>query len=181
MQRNRSWGARLVVFAAGLGLFWLSTAVASAEPARSGDADPRFERLKGLVGTWVGTAQHGEQSFPTQVTYRLTGGGSAVMEILFEGTEHEMTTVYHRDGADLVLTHYCAAGNQPHMRATAADDAAVLRFEFAGGTNLDPAKDMHMHEGVIRWLDADHVQTAWASYQDGKPVGEARFDLTRKK
>ena len=46
---------------------------------------------------------------------RTTGGGSAVTETLFPGTAHEMMSVYHMDGDDLVLTHYCAGGNQPRM------------------------------------------------------------------
>ena len=49
-------------------------------------------------------------------TYRVTAAGSAVMEVLFPGTDHEMVTVYHQDGDDLILTHYCAAGNQPRMK-----------------------------------------------------------------
>ena len=102
------------------------------------------------------------------------------MEILFEGSDHEMVTVYHRDGADLMLTHYCAAGNQPRMKAAAGGDPDLLRFEFAGATNMDSAKAMHMHEAVIRFVDADHIESVWTSYQDGKPAGEARFELHRK-
>lgn len=73
------------------------------------------------------------------------------------------------------------AGNQPRMKATPADDPSVIRFEFAGATNLSSPNDMHMHNAVIRWLDADHIQSTWISYQDGKPVGDAGFDLHRKK
>jgi hypothetical protein len=63
-----------------------------------------------------------------------------LVERLFPGAPQEMTTVYHREGADLALTHYCAGGNQPRMRARApAADANVLEFAFDGGTNLDPA------------------------------------------
>jgi hypothetical protein len=175
LDRTTALAVRLVLLTALLALS--AAAVLGAESA----ADPRFERLKSLVGTWTGTAEHGESKFPTEVTYRLTGGGTAVMEILFEGTEHEMSTLDHRDGPDVMLTHYCAAGNQPRMKAVAGDDPAVIHFEFAGGTNMDAAKDMHMHNAVIRWLGPDHIQSAWTSYQGGEAAGDAKFDLTRKK
>ena len=43
----------------------------------------------------------------------------------FPGTGHAMTTVYHLDGRDLVLTHYCMGGNQPRMRAKTTEGATV--------------------------------------------------------
>ena len=42
------------------------------------------------------------------VSYRVTGRGNAVVEPLFAGTPMEMTTVYDKDGWQVVLTHYCA-------------------------------------------------------------------------
>ena len=60
------------------------------------------------------------------------------------GTDHEMVSVYHADGKDVVMTHYCAFGNQPKMKLDPASKDNELKFVFAGGTNLDPAKDTHM-------------------------------------
>jgi hypothetical protein len=103
-----------------------------------------------------------------------------VVERLFVDQPHEMTTVYHLDGADLVLTHYCAAGNQPRMR-TRKTDTAVLFFEFDGGTNFDPARDMHMHEAKIEFVGPDEIRHSWQSWKDGKPAGHAPgFRLVRK-
>ena len=48
--------------------------------------------------------------------FKLTGGGSAVQETIFPGAAHEMVSVYHADGKDVVMTHYCALGNQPKMK-----------------------------------------------------------------
>ena len=39
------------------------------------------------------------------------------------------------------MTHYCALGNQPRMKADPTAPANQLRFKFAGGCNIDPAKD----------------------------------------
>jgi hypothetical protein len=149
--------------------------------ALAASEDARFEKLRSLAGTWVGLAGFGQPTDSTVVTYRVTGGGNVVMEILFEGTPHEMVTMYHRDGDDLLLTHYCGAGNQPRMKAEKGDDPSVIRFDFTGASNLASPNDMHMHSAVIRFVDADHVQSTWTSYQGGKPAGEAKFDLHRKK
>lgn len=140
-----------------------------------------LERLKALAGTWEGTAQHGERKFPTTVTWRVTGGGSAVTETLFEGTEHEMLTVYTAQGGRIVLTHYCAGGNQPFMKQAAGGKGGEMAFEFAGGANLDPAKDPHMHSGLIAFLADDRIRTEWQSWEGGKPTTKAIFDLQRRK
>ncbi|MBI3461895.1 MAG: hypothetical protein HY000_02385, partial [Planctomycetes bacterium] len=135
------------------------------------------------AGEWSGKAKHvgeeGDESFDAAISYRVTSAGSTVMETLFAGTEHEMVTMYHRHGNDLILTHYCAAGNQPRMKLEPNDDPKKLVFKFLDGTNLDSAKDMHMHEAVIEIVNDDHIRTAWTSYNKGKPSGTAKFDLKR--
>ena len=56
----------------------------------------------------------------------------------------------------------------------------VLRFVFAGGTNLDPAKDIHVHNGEIRILDDDRIEAVWAVHGNGKKTGTNEFFLKRK-
>src|SRR5262249_8474112 len=96
-----------------------SALAAPAPPAAAGkDPSAAFERLKGLVGAWVG-AEDGEMSKKGALVarYALPGGGTALVEPVFPGSAREMVTVYHADGNDLVLPHYCMEGNQPRMRA----------------------------------------------------------------
>ncbi len=141
-----------------------------------------FERLKGLVGEWEPANTTDEAlKGKTALVYRLTGGGSALAETIFPGTNMEMLSVYHRDGDQLLMTHYCAAGNQPRMKGKIGKDKDELIFEFAGGTNFDAAKDMHIHDGVIRFVDADHIHSEWEYYANGKAAGKHAFDLVRKK
>ena len=94
-----------------------------------------------------------------------------------------MVTIYHVDGKDLVLTHYCALGNQPHLKLDPKSAADQFDFKFVGGSNLNPEKDMHMHEGSIKFLDDDHIQWAWVGYKDGKPMKDhcPNLKLERKK
>lgn len=152
-----------------------------APAAESPSAASSFDRLKALAGDWIdidGTTGVKDQ---VAATYRLTGAGSAVVETLFPGTPHEMTTVYHKDGRDIVLTHYCAAGNQPRMRATAVR-GDVFIFEFDGGWNIDPSRDMHMHSARLELVSPDELRADWMSWSGGKVSDHVgRFHLKRKK
>jgi hypothetical protein len=143
-------------------------------------AEKMFERIKALAGEWERVGGEGDAKGKTLVSYRVTAGGSAVLEVIFPGTEMEMVSVYHRDGNDLVMTHYCMMGNQPKMRARPSDDANRLVFEFIGGTNLNPAKDPHIHGGVIQVIDRDHIRAEWDYYSGGKVAEKHGFELARK-
>jgi len=163
---------------------WLSSQMLLAdEPNKSGAKPVKpFELFKKLDGEWTGKASHGEVQFDSKVQYRVTSAGSAVMETLFGGSEHEMVTLYHQNGDDLLLTHYCAAGNQPRMKAIKSDNPRKIEFKYLDGTNLDAAKDMHMHEMTIEFVDEDHIKTEWITYVGGKPAAEkAKFELQRVK
>ena len=165
--------------------FAATTSVAESSKKDDGaksKAAAQFEQLKKLEGEWVGEFAHGEgPKNETTVRYKLTGAGSALVEHLFEGTGHEMITVYHLDGDRLILTHYCAAQNQPRMCAKPSDDTKTIAFEFLDGTNMDAATDMHMHNATIEFIDDDHFKSEWTSYDDGKPSGKAVFEMKRKK
>jgi hypothetical protein len=62
------------------------------------------------------------------------------------------------EGKDLVLTHYCILGNQPHLKAEATNDPKKLAFKFIGGANIDPAKSNHMHEMTMTLADDNHFR-----------------------
>ena len=85
--------------------------------ASDAEAAELLGRVKTLDGEWEMTGPDGEKGY---AVFKTMAAGSAVREIMFPGTAHEMTNVYHMDGPSLIVTHYCAAGNQPRMRATRA-------------------------------------------------------------
>ena len=149
----------------------------------SAAAHPGLERLKKLTGTWVAADTDGKPTDQIVSIIKVTAAGSAVQETLFPGQPQEMVSIYHRDGADLVMTHYCALGNQPQMKADPDSPPNQVRFKFVGGTNLDPAKDMHMHEGTLTFVDDDHIEFAGVAWADGKPVEThcGQMKLVRKK
>ncbi len=49
-----------------------------------------FERMKQLVGAWEGTSDMGKEGAKVRVEYRLTAGGSALVETLSPGAPEEM-------------------------------------------------------------------------------------------
>jgi hypothetical protein len=168
-------------------------------PAKDGvEAKAAFEKLKTLVGSWNTKTSHGENegkreheegkkehedAMPDEVpvTYKLTGANSALIETQFPGMPHEMVSVYHLDGKDLRMTHYCAARNQPRLKLDRAKSSSdELIFVFDGGSNLDPEKDMHIHGLRITFQKDGHVKSDWEAYVGGKSAGITSFSMTRK-
>lgn len=162
----------------------------AAGPGLAEDVDARgvFDDLKSLVGTWHGEP-HGEgeaagEEHMGDVVHeiQLSAAGTVVMETMGPGTDHEMINMYHLDGDDLMLTHYCAMGNQPTMRLDRQRSTkSKLVFDFAGGTNLDPEVDHHIHAATITLVDDEHVESVWVPYSGGKQVGKMTFQLARSR
>src|SRR5436305_744807 len=145
--------ARASRVALGLVVVLIGSRSVAADPPGV-EAKAALARLKSLAGEWKVAeldGVHGQHD--GKITYKVTAGGSTLMETFFPGSDHEMVSMYHLDGDDLVLTHYCAAGNQPKMKLDRqASTTDQLQFVFDGGTGFDPAKDLHIHCGHIRFL-----------------------------
>jgi len=172
--RRSQWVAGVLVVSLGFTV----QAAESTKPTPGIDARTAWAQLASLAGAWEGTAGDGTG----RVEYRVASGGTVVMETLFPGTPHEMISMYHVDGDELVMTHYCAMGNQPRMRLDrAGSTASQLRFEFTGGTNLKPETDAHVHSGTIEIGADGRLRAAWDFWSDGKRAGSNRFDLARAK
>lgn len=172
---------------AGVVGFLVCSGVAALEPPAVAEESAKpaavvtdFARLKSLAGEWIDTTGTSAGKGEIAAVYRVTSGGSVVQETLFPGTDHEMVSMYTAAGREIVMSHYCAMGNQPRMRAPVTDSNTLV-FAFDGGGVTHPDKDMHMHNGLIRFDDSDRIYAEWQTWQDGKP-GEhkAQFTLQRK-
>jgi hypothetical protein len=140
------------------------------------DAKTAFARLKTLAGTWnnIESTSKDHHEGDSKVIYRLTGAGSALVETDFPDSNHEMVSVYHLDGDDLRMTHYCAVGNQPRLKLDRTNSTPdKLVFVFDGGTNLDPAKDLHIHGMTMTFEKDGKVTSAWEANAGGKKAGGA--------
>jgi len=173
-----------LMMAGGVMFLALSAGASGQPPApKAQPPHPAFEKLKGMAGTWVEADKDGKPTAKVVSVVKVTAGGSTVHETAFPGTDMEMVSVYHRDGADVVMTHYCMLGNQPRLKLDPASPANQLQFKFAGGTNLNPAKDTHMHDATYTFVDADHVELSGVAWVDGKPAPDhcGTMKLVRKK
>jgi hypothetical protein len=139
-----------------------------------------FEQFKLLAGDWVAKGQAKDGS-DIHVRYKVTAGGSAVVETIFPGTEHEMISVIHPDGPELLLTHYCMLGNQPQMKASGTGEGNKVEFKFVRATNLKSENDRHMHDATFTFVDRDTLRAEWTSYKDGKAAAPMAFELKRQK
>lgn len=152
----------------------LAAVSAAAQTAPLTDAQKAFDALKSMPGTWAGKSSEG---MPVRVEFKVTAGGSAVMS---EITGHaDMISMFHMDGPDrLILTHYCAAGNQPRMQASASPDGKVITFTYFDATNLSTPDAGHMQKMTLTLLDANHQTEEWVFADHGKEIKQF-FDLRR--
>ena len=177
MMRNSTW------ILASLTVLVVNSPLAAGELT----AQSAFDQLKTLEGTWEGTpegtgAAEAEAKAVGRVVHEIqvSAAGTVVMEMMGPDTEHEMINMYHLDGDDLRLTHYCAGGNQPQMKLNLDKSSSeTLIFDFAGGTNLDPVVDHHIHAAEIQMVDNDHLESIWQSWGDGEQQATMIFHLAR--
>ena len=154
---------------------------ACSSTGASGDAPPdpaRRETLLGAVkqleGRWTIEGEGG----PGETEFHVSSAGSAVREVMFPGSPHEMTNMYALDGNALVMTHYCAGGNQPRMRATRLADGRIA-FEADGVSDLGAPDEVYMGEMTLVLVDPDHVEQHWRAFQGDQLDHEMVFRLTR--
>jgi hypothetical protein len=138
-----------------------------------------FERFAGLAGDWEGKST---KAWTERLRFQVIAKGSAVLETSFEAHPGEtMATLYSLDAGNLELRHYCVAGNQPHLRATAIEEnGRRVTFTFVDGGNLASRDRGHMDKAVFLFEDADHVTSRWTWYQDGKERWLEEIRLVRK-
>jgi hypothetical protein len=149
-----------------LAVLVMMVAAALAQDFRAVPETPAWKSLQTLVGKWDGTVNENGKDLRSHLEVRRTGGGSALMHWIDEGTPHEMVTMFHPDMNELLATHYCSAHNQPRMKLVSAT-ANRLVFEFKDGTNIGP-HDGHMVALAIDLIDASHHDEEWSYEQDGK-------------
>jgi hypothetical protein len=142
------------VLVAILVIAWLAAASAGGD---ANPANPAWEKMKTLVGSWQGMMGG---TTPVSVTYTLVSNGTSLMESLT--AEHlSMITMFNPDGDTILATHYCAAGNQPRLRAKTTTDPKSLDFQFVDVTNNQSPKMEVMNRLLVTFQDADHFQQQW--------------------
>ena len=158
------------------------TAIVSRLSAEQTESSKALDQIRALIGNWSGTFQWTGGRHDTgsmNATYYLTGNGSAVVENLANESTPVMTSVYHLDGRDLRMTHFCGAQNQPRLKARRIDlDHGVIDFEFVDATNLRSPDAPHVHGLEIRLIDSNHLTLTFL-FQSGSVESREEINLKR--
>lgn len=161
------------------GLFLLSQiAVADPEQHQPPSIPDDLAAMTKLLGSWEGTTVMQGKEMPMKVTYELTSAGTAITETLMEGTDHEMVSVYHKDGDSVAMTHYCALGNQPHMKLKSSD-GKTMAFEMDQPVGIQSSDEPHMHAVTLSLKSDDLLEQQWTHYVEGKQADTVTFELHR--
>jgi hypothetical protein len=161
--------------------FSCAAALAGEDHHKAAKTDsPAFERFKQLEGAWVSASEQPGHAGGGAV-FKVTSAGSAVEETMMPGTPYEMINMIHPDGDDIVLTHYCAEGNQPEMKAPGKVEGKDVAFQFVRAGNMKSINDSHMHNVTYTFVDKDTLRTKWTNYENGKPAATVVFEYKRKK
>ncbi|MBK7404576.1 MAG: hypothetical protein IPJ41_08045 [Phycisphaerales bacterium] len=175
MPRNAQLAAMLIA-AALLGGCQSQQARVAATSNSAHDAE-MLGQIASLAGDWQSPDEDGT------TTFAVTSAGSAVREIMFPGQPHEMTNVYHMDGPRLVITHYCASGNQPRMVASRPEhtsEGTQYHFVFDSVTNLRSRDEHFMGDMTLALLDDGTIREEWRAYDRAGKLGEpVVFRLSR--
>ena len=142
----------------------LSLALAWPAPAETELSAEGFAELKGLIGNWETTTQRGST---IRLSYELISDSTVLLERFSAGEGRSSLTVYHRDGDDLVATHYCPEGNQPRLRLAGRSPEGELLFEFRDATNLEKGAS-HLHAMRIELAEDGRLIKRETYRQDGR-------------
>jgi hypothetical protein len=133
-----------------------------------------LERLKELTGQWSGVRPDGRE---VGVSYRSTALGSALVETWQLGPGIEALTVYHCDGADLMVTHFCPLGNQPRLRLSRCDGDR-FHFEYQDASGLTPGA-AHQQSFWLRLIAPDAFERE-ETYGGGDEPDEREYIYYRR-
>lgn len=135
----------------------------SIQPA---EAKELFNRIARLEGRWRGKSTKG---WTDEVKVNAIAGRSAVVFDSFDAHQDErMLTLFTMDGDELVLTHFCAAGNQPRLRAEQVSiDGTTVWFRFVEGGNMASRDLGHMDALRLSFRPDGGFTEQWTWYQKG--------------
>lgn len=125
--------------------------ITKVDPAQSTPLPPpdissaELNRIKALEGKWKSTtSMFGKENQEVFTEYKISAGGSAVIETIFPGTPQEMVSVYYDDDhGKLAMTHYCMMRNRPYFSlAKSTDDEIKLDVIKVEGLKSKDAPSM---------------------------------------
>ena len=122
------------------------------------DTEPAWTELtRAIAGRWKATTP---QNRSITVSYRVVSNGSALVETFTSSSGKETISVYHRDGRALMLTHYCAQGNQARLKAIEATKERIV-FAYLDATNVTEEQDVMQRLAIALRPDGFDQETVY--------------------
>lgn len=183
--------SRLIFSMSVMSAVLMAAAVASAQNGTS-DAEKSFAEIKTLAGNWQGAVSVDppmkdiQDGSGVKVSLRVTSRGNAIVHEMGDlmaaedPTKHDHpVTMFYLDNGQLLLTHYCDAGNRPRMVAKSSPDGKTLDFDFLDVAG--PTKYGHMQHATFTIVDDNHHVEEWTYLMPGDKPMHARMELQRVK
>jgi hypothetical protein len=158
----------------------IAFALLSAAPVKEGPAADMLKRIGALDGRWEGhLAWSGARTGTGDIaaTYTVARFKNSVTENLMMDGKPYMTSVYHLDGPDLRVTHFCVE-SQPRLKADRVDAAGgTAHFGIVDVTNAG-AKSGYVEEISLTNPDSNSLRIEFVFKGNG-PRSVETIDLKR--
>jgi hypothetical protein len=139
----------------------------------SQDTDAAWSAMtRALPGRFKATTSEGKT---ITVAYRVVSNGSALVETFTTASGKETLSIYHRDGRELMLTHYCAQGNQVRLKAAVARSDAVV-FSFLDATNVSADQGVMQELSIAVRSDGFDQRSVYRAPTGEPDATELRFE-----
>lgn len=163
-----------------------ATAAAPALDTPSAETKQAFALIKSLSGRWQGEFLNPEtkKPVPMETSIRVTSHGNSVTHEMkgagdpegTDKTDHPVTMMY-LDGAQLILTHFCDAGNRPRMSGRISPDGKTVDFDFLDVSG--PTSHGHMQHARFTFVDSTHHIEEWTWATPSGKTMSVPLDLHR--
>ncbi len=157
----------------------VASGCAGASGMQKSDSAIQFNTLEKMVGDWAMVGEDGKAMPGLALSSHYSAGGSAIVESIFPGADHEMTSVYYSGDGEVLMTHYCALGNAPNMRVEQGENENTWVFTCDGHGSNYKESDKHMHRGELTWIDENTFESSWSTMTDGELEEPFGFKMVR--
>ena len=132
----------------------------SAPPTPPDISSAELNRIKALTGKWESvTSMFGKNNEKVFTEYKISAGGSAVVETIFPGTPQEMVSVYYDDdNGKLAMTHYCMMRNRPYF-SLVKSTSNELKLDTTKVEGLKSKDSPSMGAITLTLKDKDHFSS----------------------
>ena len=153
------------------GVLLFSLAALSMPLPAQNNSTRAFATFKSLNGRWA--IESNGKTLPIEMRYEVGSKEPIVAEQF--GKE---LSVFYLDGENLLMTHFCNAGNQPRLRLKEGGQPSVFEFEMFDITNLKDASTSHV-QGIVYTVIDGRRMTLDIFWKKGQSEESEKYTLSK--